>query len=75
MKVSHYHTRFSRQNDLATDISSLLADRLPEQTYLVGYIQLKCKAIPVQALADREGSRRLRLVEFVHNRHMKVARL
>jgi hypothetical protein len=36
---------------------------------------LKSKAIPVQAWTGLEGSRRLRLPEFIDNRHMKVVKL
>ena len=77
MKVSRYRTRFSRQNELATEVCSLPADTLPEQTYeyLVGYIQRNDKAIPLQAWRGPEGSRRLRVLEVLDNRHMKVARL
>ena len=38
-------------------------------------VKVKGKAIPVRAYIDPEGSRRLRLPEFLENRHMKVARL
>ena len=33
------------------------------------------KAIPIQTSTDPEGSRKLNLPEFLHNRHVKVARL
>jgi hypothetical protein len=35
----------------------------------------KGKAVPVQAWTGPEGSRRLRLPEFINNQHMKVVRL
>ena len=37
--------------------------------------RLKGKAIPLQAWPGPRGSRRHRLPESVHNRHMKIARL
>jgi hypothetical protein len=39
------------------------------------HVHVKCKAIPLQALTDPLGSRSLRLLEFLDNRHMKVVRL
>ena len=39
-----------------------------------GNKELKGKTIPLQAWTGRQGSRRLRLPEFLHSRHMKVVR-
>jgi hypothetical protein len=39
-----------------------------------GHIPL-CKAIPLQAWTGPWGSRRLRLVEFLENRHMKMVKV
>jgi hypothetical protein len=39
------------------------------------YVKGKGKASPLQALTDPWGSRRLRFLEFLDNRHMKVVRL
>jgi len=36
---------------------------------------VKCKAIPLQAWTDPEGSRRFRLPDFKDDQHMKVVRL
>jgi hypothetical protein len=38
-------------------------------------LNLSCKAIPTQAWTGQQGSRRLQLLEFPDNWHMKVARL
>jgi hypothetical protein len=47
---------------------------LERHTYNIGQ-HVKGTAIPIQAWTDPEGSRRLRLPEFLDNWHMKVARL
>ena len=41
----------------------------------VGYLQIQKPAIPIQALIGPQGSRKLRLPEFLQNPYMKVIRL
>ena len=54
-------------------VSSCPCDELitrPEEFYRV--VKKKGKALPLQARSGSYGSRRLRIPEFLYNRHMKV---
>jgi hypothetical protein len=49
---------------------------MKRNTFYEVFMKLKKgKSIPVQAWTGPEGSRRLRLPEFIDNRHIKVVRL
>ena len=45
------------------------------ETDMMGKCLVKGEAVPIQAWAGREGSRSLRLPEFLDNRGVKEARL